>query len=268
MKIILLGHREIASNLGLSLLVASLREHELKIMLSGAGESCGSGTPEALVDLNAVEQQMCDALEQDSALARKAQAVDLVGYAGLAELTAHRVELLPVPNSEAGRQRIARFEPDLVISLRYRKILREETIAIPRLGVLNLHSGLLPRYRGVMATFYAMLEGASEIGSTLHFITDAGIDTGPVLQRSARSPAPGQTYLDNVLSLYPGGCRMVAEAVEVLQSGGTLVPSSQVGEGRYYSAPKLPDILQFQAQGKVLCDGDELLRFCGSGPLL
>jgi len=264
MKIILLGHREIASNLGLSLLVASLRAHELKIMLSGAGERCASGTPDALVRLNAVEQQMCDALEQDPALARKALAVDLVGYAGLAELTGHRIERLPAPNSEAGRQSIARFEPDLVISIRYRKILREETIAIPRLGVLNLHSGLLPRYRGVMATFHAMLEGASEIGSTLHFITDAGIDTGPVLRRNARSPAPGQTYLDNVLSLYPGGCRMVADAVEVMRSGGALAQSTQDGEGRYYSAPKLPDILQFQAQGKTLCDGDELRRFCGS----
>jgi len=265
-KIILLGHREIASNLGLSLLVASLQHHQLKIMLSGAGEPASSGTPEALVHLNAVEQDMCEALERDSDLARRARAVRLVGFGGLAELTGQPIELLPAPNSVPGREAIASFHPDLMISLRYRKILREPVIGIPRLGVLNLHSGLLPRYRGVMATFHAMREQAGELGSTLHFITDAGIDTGPVLRRNARSLLPGHTYLDNVLSLYPEGCRMVAEAVRMLESGRPLVPGTQEGEGAYYSAPKLPEILQFQAQGNILCDGNELARYCGADP--
>ena len=49
----------------------------------------------------------------------------------------------------------------------YRRILKAAAIQIPRHGVLNLHSGLLPAYKGLMATFWATLNGEEEIGCTL-----------------------------------------------------------------------------------------------------
>jgi len=52
-------------------------------------------------------------------------------------------------------------------------IIREPVIAHSQYGYINLHSGLLPDYRGVMASFRAMVNGDAEIGSTLHYIQDA-----------------------------------------------------------------------------------------------
>ena len=71
--------------------------------------------------------------------------------------------------------------PELMISIRYGKILRSKALSIPDHGVLNLHSGKLPDYRGVMATFRAMLAQEQELFSTLHWIDDDTIDTGRVI---------------------------------------------------------------------------------------
>lgn len=266
MNIVLLGNREIASNLGLSLLVAGLAGHRLRIVLSAAGESPAPGLHPALARLIRHEQAMCDALEQDSALSVRAARVGLQGFAALAERTGRPIEVIAMPNSEDGLERLRAGDPDLFISLRYRKILREQAIALAPRGVLNLHSGLLPDYRGVMATFHAMADAAPRIGTTLHLITDAGIDTGPLLQCNALQADYGATYLDNVLALYRAGCAAVLEAVGQLEQGRLLEPVSQPGGGDYYSAPDSRKIQQFLDRGMALSDGGELQRYLEPPP--
>ncbi len=129
------------------------------------------------------------------------------------------------------------FEPDLFISLRYRRILKTAAIEIPRYGVLNLHSGLLPEYKGVMVSFWAMLNGEEEIGSTLHTIGDGTIDTGPINGLSRNPVRTDWSYLAHVLELYPDGWRMMVDAVRKNSLGETIEKSRQTGAGYYYSMP-------------------------------
>ena len=100
---------------------------------------------------------------------------------------ARPVEILNDINSPQGLSKIAESQPDLIISIRYGCILKNAVIEIPPLGVLNLHSGILPDYRGVMATFWAMLNNEQTAGTTLHYISDASIDTGSIVASSALS---------------------------------------------------------------------------------
>ena len=67
-------------------------------------------------------------------------------------------------------QKLRDVRADLLISIRFGMILGTEALGLPPRGVLNLHSGLLPQYRGVLATFRALLNGDAEIGCTLHWI--------------------------------------------------------------------------------------------------
>jgi methionyl-tRNA formyltransferase len=127
--------------------------------------------------------------------------------------------------------------------------------------VLNLHSGLLPEYKGMMATFRAMLNGEPEIGSTLHYIVDAGIDTGPVVGRAALPPDRQRSYLANVLSLSPPGCAMVVDAVRRIESREPPGGVEQQDEGRYYSSPTAADIARFEQSGHCLFDGTDLQTF-------
>tara|TARA_B100000902_G_scaffold378424_1_gene411660 strand:- start:792 stop:1724 length:933 start_codon:yes stop_codon:yes gene_type:complete len=75
---------------------------------------------------------------------------------------------------------IRKLNPDLIISAYYRKIFNKEIIAIPKLGVVNIHPSILPYYRGPVPTAWAILNGEKEFGVTVHKV-DEGIDTGDIL---------------------------------------------------------------------------------------
>ncbi|MCH9693507.1 MAG: formyl transferase [Gammaproteobacteria bacterium] len=245
MKITLLGHYDIASLYALNRLIGLLPVHNHTVLLSGEQASSEAEDPR----LTALASH--DKALSDRFLAGQFD-VDLA-----AELSEQSRATLNNPNSPDGLQSLAATSPDLVVSIRYRRILRDDAIAIPAHGVLNLHSGILPDYRGVMATFWSMLDGASEIGTTLHRIVDSGIDTGPVIEICRRPTQYSKSYLANVLALYAGGCDTVASAVRGIASGSVLAELPQVSGGSYYSEPGSADVQRFEELELSLFAEDE-----------
>lgn len=88
------------------------------------------------------------------------------------------------PRYAAFRQAVEAIEPDLIWVNSYSMIMREDVLRIPRLGGLNIHGGLLPRYRGCNPTQWAILNGETQVGATLHEMT-VGLDEGDILDRRA-----------------------------------------------------------------------------------
>ena len=170
-----------------------------------------------------------------------------------AEVERHRgvrVAALPNPNAAERLEAVRAFAPDLVLTIRYGAILKAPVIAVPRLGILNLHSGLLPAYRGVLATFRALMKGDTHIGCTAHYIADGTIDTGPVLGDARLPVVPGRSLLWHVLTLYEPGVAMLASAVDRLEGGAVLPCSSQPASGgAYYSYPTAADWAAFTRAG-------------------
>lgn len=239
MKVVLLGHDDAPSLYALNRLVRALPGHSYEAFVSGALPADEQSHP-AMAELEAMDRTLRAAIESEaaSAIARRRP--------------------LPAPNGPHGLETLRRANPDLVVSIRYRRILKDAAIAIPRRGVLNLHSGILPDYRGVMATFWAMLAGEDEIGCTLHRITDAGIDTGPVIAvcRLARDPAA--SYLENVLALYRPGVDRIVEAVAALDAGRPVAGQLQpTGAGRYFRAPDATAVEKFIGNNLKLVSGAE-----------
>ena len=142
------------------------------------------------------------------------------------------------------------FQPDLMVSIRFGSILQPPAIKVPSLGVINLHSGLLPDYRGVMATFWSMLHQRSDYGYTLHHIVDDGIDTGPVIERQTLPLDLNADYFSQLLALYRVAVPRLAIIIEQLARGKTVkrLPQAQ-GVGGYYAAPSQVDVAQFSALG-------------------
>jgi methionyl-tRNA formyltransferase len=83
-------------------------------------------------------------------------------------------------------------EPDVALVLAYGRILPEEVLAAPRIGSLNLHASLLPRYRGAAPIQWAIIRGESETGISLMQM-DAGLDSGPVFSQHALPILPEET---------------------------------------------------------------------------
>jgi methionyl-tRNA formyltransferase len=78
------------------------------------------------------------------------------------------------------------YEPDLVICLGFSWLMPQEALDVPRLGAINIHPSMLPRYRGPIPLPWAVRNGETEIGMTVHRM-DAQFDTGAIL---AQAPIP------------------------------------------------------------------------------
>jgi methionyl-tRNA formyltransferase len=279
LNITVLCNHDLASNVALNALVPALaRQHRLRVFYSsrvGGGPAPGSPAPgspapggpapgspapiHALELLRFFEQSLFNEL-LFPALSYAARG-ERLGFAALGERWQVPVEPLNGVNSDAARCTLSDGAPDLFVSIRYGGILREPVIALPRLGVINLHSGLLPQYRGVMATFRAMLAGDEEIGTTLHTITDAGIDTGGIIGTRRRPVDYQRSYLWNVLQLYPPGIEMLLAAIGSLAANEPLAAIPQPPGGDYYSFPDADDIDEFHRRGLKLYDVGEIIEF-------
>lgn len=247
MNITLLGHRDIASLYALERVMRSMPEHHYSIFLSGDLDDPGD-TDRRLLNLARADGQLCE---------------QFIGGALVGPIQNSLVSpaILTRPNSPEGLKTLAALQPDLVISIRYRRILQPDFIQVARHGVINLHSGILPDYRGVMATFWAMLAGENEIGTTLHRIVDAGIDTGPVIAINRRATRPRSSYLANVIGLYADGCDAIIRAIRTLDANIALTVKPQAPGGRYFKTPDSTDLDRYETRGLYLFDGQETLEF-------
>ncbi|MFT5710399.1 MAG: methionyl-tRNA formyltransferase [Halioglobus sp.] len=260
MNVTVLANRDLASNFALNRLLPALKAHHKVSVFLSSRVGGNTQVPIALQQLAFFEQALFNEL-LFPALAQSGKYARLQSFDALAHYLEMPIVELNKINSEQGLETLAASQPDLILSLRYGGILRESAIAASPLGVLNLHSGLLPDYRGVMATFYAMLNGEQKIGTTLHSIQDAGIDTGDVLGQTHIELDYSRSYLWNVLQLYPAGLDLMLSAVDTISRGETLASQMQPEAGTYYSFPGPAQLQAFEQKGHRLYDVQEIIEF-------
>ncbi len=120
--------------------------------------------------------------------------------------------------------RIRQYAPDLIAVAAYGQILPKEILDIPRLGCVNIHGSLLPRFRGAAPIQRAILEGDEETGVTIMFMEE-GLDTGDMLAK-ARVPIDrknGAKLHDELAVL---GAKLLTETLPKLEAG-TVKPEPQ-----------------------------------------
>jgi methionyl-tRNA formyltransferase len=120
---------------------------------------------------------------------------------------ARGVPIFQPEKARDGRLRDALLDarPDFALVVAYGKILPQDVLDVPRLGCLNVHGSLLPRWRGAAPIQWAILSGDAQTGVCLMQM-DAGMDTGPELARRALAIEPNETYgeLSERLSVLSG----------------------------------------------------------------
>ncbi|HEY9480128.1 MAG TPA: methionyl-tRNA formyltransferase, partial [Gemmatimonadaceae bacterium] len=131
-----------------------------------------------------------------------------------------RVPLLRPANAGAPAfaAELAALAPDLGLSISYNQILRRSVLSLPRLGVVNFHAGMLPRYRGRNVINWAIINGEEEIGLTAHLV-DEGIDTGAIVLQRALPIGWTDNYGDvlrRVVAAFPA---LVVDTVRLVASG-------------------------------------------------
>jgi methionyl-tRNA formyltransferase len=123
---------------------------------------------------------------------------------------------------------------DIAVVAAYGLILPAAVLAAPRLGCVNIHASLLPRWRGAAPIQRAILAGDTETGISI-MVMDEGLDTGPVLLREAVPIGPAATCDELHDRLAALGARMIVAALTGIEAG-TLVPEAQPATGATYAA--------------------------------
>ncbi|WP_455285024.1 methionyl-tRNA formyltransferase [Cupriavidus necator] len=129
---------------------------------------------------------------------------------------------------------LAEIAPDVMVVAAYGLILPAEVLALPRLGCLNIHGSLLPRWRGAAPIHRAIEAGDAETGITLMQM-DEGLDTGDMLTREAVPIGPDDTTGTLHDTLAALGARMIVAALTELAAGRTLNATPQPEAGVTYA---------------------------------
>jgi methionyl-tRNA formyltransferase len=138
----------------------------------------------------------------------------------------------PTLRDMAAQADLARLAPDAMVVAAYGLLLPPAVLAIPRLGCLNIHASLLPRWRGAAPVQRALLAGDAETGISIMQM-DAGLDTGPVWSHRALSIGARETAGGLLERLTGLGAAMIVELLAT--AGGPAAPVSQPGDGVTYA---------------------------------
>jgi methionyl-tRNA formyltransferase len=118
-----------------------------------------------------------------------------------------------------------RIAPDAVVIIAFGQIIPQRLIEIPRLGWINLHASLLPKYRGAAPIQWAIAEGETRTGLTSMQI-DAGMDTGPMLLQWETEIGADETAPELAARMAVAGADLVVNTLDGLHSG-SIVPQLQ-----------------------------------------
>lgn len=122
------------------------------------------------------------------------------------------------PSGDLFLAALRRLEPDLGVVVAYGHLLKPQILAVPRLGMINVHASLLPALRGAAPIPYAILGGHSRTGVTIMQMEE-GLDSGPILLQKETPITPWETSGTLTERLAELGAEALVEAITLLQSG-------------------------------------------------
>jgi len=151
-------------------------------------------------------------------------------------------------NGEAFLADLRRLGVQLIVSISgtqlYRRPLREQTSH----GIVNCHGALLPRYRGLMPSFWTLANGESEGGVTVHFV-DEKLDNGPIVVQRRYRIHPRDTLEDVMARSKDLAAEAIIDAVRLIEAGDPPLLPNDAAEATHFSMPEREDVRRFLANG-------------------
>jgi methionyl-tRNA formyltransferase len=166
---------------------------------------------------------------------------------------AHGVKVFPAlsVNSQEFRDLLRGLDVDVVVSVAAPEVFKAPLLSIPRLGCINIHSGRLPRYRGMMPTFWQMRAGERAATVTIHEMAEK-LDAGGIIA-TLDFPLAERDSLDRVIvGTKEAGARLMIETLLRFDpAAGTRPPSTpiDIATGSYNRFPDPASVREFRARG-------------------
>ena len=181
-----------------------------------------------------------------------AQRLPLPGhYSVAATAQTHGVPEVPTANvNSAGyHETLQGLNLDLILSINASQKFRSGLLALPRLGCINVHGALLPRYRGRLPSFWVLANGERETGATVHFMNE-DLDDGPILLQRTVPIDPSDTQDALIRKTKAVGAQLVIDAIDRLEAGSVTTLPNDRSEATYYSFPTAEDGRRLRQLGR------------------
>src|SRR6267154_1411946 len=180
---------------------------------------------------------------------------ETVWFASVAELARGRsIETLVPddPNTPELAGKIRDLHPDFLFSFYYRLMLKPALLSAPRRGAFNMHGSLLPKYRGRAPVNWAIIQGETETGATLHEMVEKP-DAGRIVDQEAVGIGPDELAVDVFGKITGAAERVLERSLPKLIDGSAVLRAQDLSRGGYFGGRRPEDgRIDWSAPGKVL----------------
>ena len=158
----------------------------------------------------------------------------------LAEAHGVRVETPDDPNTPEWIAAGAAANPDFVFSFYYRHMLGKGWLDVPRLGALNMHGSLLPKYRGRAPVHWAILNGERATGASLHYMVEKP-DAGALVDQQSVPILENDTALEVSVKVAAAAEQVLRRSLPALAAGKAQAKPLELGSGSYFGRRRPED---------------------------
>jgi methionyl-tRNA formyltransferase len=140
------------------------------------------------------------------------------------------------------------YSPDLLISVASNQIFKRPLIDLAPKGCINLHTSLLPKYRGLLPTFWVMKNNEKETGVSVFFVDD-GIDSGPIIVQT-KVVIGNRSQEELIRHTKQVGMDAIISAIDIIKKGDYELIENDISKQSYFSFPSSADVKTFLDLGK------------------
>lgn len=158
------------------------------------------------------------------------------------------IDIVGSINSNSSLKKIEQFKPDLLVSILGNQIFKSPLINLAPKGCINLHTALLPKYRGLMPTFWVLKNNEQYTGASVFFV-DEGIDSGPIISQK-KIKIGNMTQKDLIIKSKKIGMELISDAIKKINSNNYKIIENNKQNSTYYSFPTKNDVIAFKKNGK------------------
>lgn len=166
-------------------------------------------------------------------------------------LAGHNIPLIEIEgniNKDENLELLRAMKPDLLVSVAGNQIFKRKLLDLAPQGCINLHTALLPKYRGLMPSFWVLRHNEKKTGVSVFFV-DEGIDSGPILvQNPVEIGNMSQEELIRVTKKM--GMDAIIEAVRKIHDGNPKLLENDASQMTYFTFPTREDVKAFLKAGK------------------
>ena len=159
-----------------------------------------------------------------------------------------RINISENINSPKSISIIKSYNPDILVSILGNQIFKKHIINLAPKGCINLHTALLPKYRGLMPTFWVLKNNEKKTGVSVFYV-DEGIDSGPIIiQKSIK--IKNYTHADLIRITKKIGMELIAKSIDLIYQDKVTLIQNPKEKSSYYSFPTKQDVIEFKKNNK------------------